>query len=63
MGEKKKEKTQPNSLPFLCKSSVTPKHAAPGALNRHVHWESQETPVALSHLSASVHTTGYWRST
>ena len=35
------------------KGSVTPKYAAPGALNRHVHWESQETPIALSHLSAS----------
>ena len=45
------------ALPSLRERSETP-----GALDRRVHWESQETPVAQSHLSASVRITGYRRS-
>ena len=45
--EKKGKKVQPSSLPSLCERSETP-----GALDRCVHWESQETPVSQSHLSA-----------
>jgi len=55
--ERKEKRKQPSSLPSLHEWSETP-----AALDRHVHWESQETPVAQSHLSASVHITGHWRS-
>jgi len=40
--ERKKEKNKkPSRLPSICERSETP-----GALDRRVHWESQETPVA-----------------
>jgi len=45
---------KPSSLPSLRERS--------GALDRRVHWETQETPVAQSHLSASVCITAYRRS-
>ena len=53
-GGKKKEEEKTNSFPSLRERSETP-----GALDRHVHWESEETPVAQSHLSALVRITGY----
>ena len=51
---KQTNKKQPSSLPSLRERSETQ-----GALDRRVHWESQETPVAQSHLSASDRITGY----
>ena len=54
----KKETKKPSILPSLGERSETPG----GALNRCVHWESQETPIAQSHLSASIHIAGNWRS-
>ena len=55
--EQQQQKKTTYSLPSLRERSETP-----GALDRHVHWESQETPVAQSHLSASVRITGFWHS-
>ena len=54
----KKETKKPSILPSLGERSETPG----GALNRCVHWESQETPIAQSHLSASLHIAGNQRS-
>ena len=45
---------KPSSLPSLRERSEV--------LDRRVHWETQETPVAQSHLSASVCITGYRHS-
>ena len=45
---------KPSSLPSLRERSEV--------LDRRIHWETQETPVAQSHLSASVCITGYRHS-
>jgi len=57
MEKKQERKEQPNSLPSLRERSESP-----GALDRRVHWESQEIHVAQSHLSNFVRITGYRRS-
>ena len=60
--KKKSKRKKKKALGEKKTASLRERSETPGALDRRVHWESQETPVAQSHLSASVRITGYRRS-